>query len=172
MTPQICSAANTSKTTDEKKTKPKLYIIGLSGVESIYKIGISVNPHRRLKQLQTGCPFLLKLMWTMGVPNAQEMEKRLHMCLKASHVSGEWYKIDGDVVGLVTSLLPQLVGQEYDPTVVMARVTQADNPTITVVQSMVSVMKDQLTTMNKMLHSMTTGSHRSFYPFKLNTDCK
>lgn len=55
------------------------------------KIGKSVNPHRRLKQLQTGSNEKLFLIATYDIPDY--MEKRLHHLLRRfkSRLKSEWF---------------------------------------------------------------------------------
>ena len=61
------------------------------------KIGISVNPKGRLKQLQTGCPFEIRLIAVFAEKGY--LEKRLHRSLKqyqinpltAKKTRGEWF---------------------------------------------------------------------------------
>lgn len=147
------------------KRSQKLYIMGLSGVDLIYKIGISVNPKRRLKQLQTGCPFILRLLWCCDLKDAKETEKRIHLCLKSNHVSGEWYKVEGDVISVVKSLVTTTKGDDWllryksklpnTPSInpiILPRGQKA--PYEGVMHSMIGVMQSQLKTMQRMMQSM------------------
>ena len=56
-----------------------LYIIQ-SDISGAMKIGRSKNPKKRLKQLQTGSPYKLKLL--VEVPGKGLLEKSLHRTLK------------------------------------------------------------------------------------------
>ena len=65
---------------------------------SQYKIGITVNPQRRLKALQTGNGDELFLAFYIQADNASSLEKRLHSCLspfKCKHHS-EWFNLSND----------------------------------------------------------------------------
>ena len=61
------------------------------------KIGISTNPEWRLKQLQTGCPFEIKLIAVFEKQG--HLEKKLHKKLKEYKINpltnkktrGEWF---------------------------------------------------------------------------------
>lgn len=75
-----------------------LYVIQ-SDVTGALKIGVSKNPNKRLKQLQTGSPYKLKLV---GVFKGMAFhEKPLHSRLKPYKLSvyykktqGEWFDFD------------------------------------------------------------------------------
>jgi hypothetical protein len=61
---------------------------------SLYKIGISENPSKRLKQLQTGNPNI-KLIWSSdGVFNASEIESKIHNHYKKFNFVGEWFEVE------------------------------------------------------------------------------
>ena len=65
---------------------------------SQYKIGITVNPQRRLKTLQTGNEAELYLAFCVRADNASSLEKRLHRCLlpfKCKHHS-EWFNLSDE----------------------------------------------------------------------------
>ncbi len=67
-----------------------LYVIQ-SDVTGAVKIGISSNPQKRLKQLQTGSPYQLKLL--CSIANMSHKEKIIHNRLKDYKMSckGEWF---------------------------------------------------------------------------------
>ena len=70
------------------------------------KIGWSKNPHKRLKQLQTGNSHKLRLVKVYDVPRIKE--RYLHKALirfKTRH-NGEWFDIrSADAINIVDSLL-------------------------------------------------------------------
>jgi hypothetical protein len=70
----------------------KLYIIGDG--ENI-KIGISKQPEKRLKQLQTGHPLKLSLLFVKESKNARRIEKFLHDRLRQfkTKFKTEWFKL-------------------------------------------------------------------------------
>tara|TARA_E500000178_G_C16776813_1_gene641755 strand:+ start:194 stop:499 length:306 start_codon:yes stop_codon:yes gene_type:complete len=67
-----------------------LYVIQ-SDVTGAVKIGISSHPQKRLKQLQTGSPYQLKLL--CSIANMSHKEKIIHNRLKDYKMSckGEWF---------------------------------------------------------------------------------
>ena len=59
-----------------------------------FKVGISIHPEKRLRQLQTGCPFPLKVYRTYIVNNAIKCEQKVHNYLEQYHSSGEWFMLE------------------------------------------------------------------------------
>lgn len=56
------------------------------------KIGFAGNVSERVKELQTGCPFELKLIGVLtDVP--EECERWFHAVLREEHVRGEWFNL-------------------------------------------------------------------------------
>lgn len=61
--------------------------------QAICKIGYSVSPAKRLKELQTGCPYPLHIQKT--VVGDIEMERLFHKIYKEYRLEGEWFKLEG-----------------------------------------------------------------------------
>lgn len=59
--------------------------------ESRVKIGLSVDPTRRLSELQTSNPSQLKLLATSRVSDPYTAEARLHEEYREHQISGEWF---------------------------------------------------------------------------------
>lgn len=81
----------------------KVYLIYCSGI-NLYKIGISVNPKKRIKQLQTGTPYELSLIEIFDTIYASKIEKIFHNTLKSKKapenfnfdfklLEGEWFNL-------------------------------------------------------------------------------
>lgn len=68
-----------------------IYLIGDSNKQ---KIGVASDPHKRLKQLQTGCPDELTLHYYVEVADDKRfmMEKRIHHELAHKRIRGEWFR--------------------------------------------------------------------------------
>ena len=84
----------------------KLYIIR-SGKTQLFKIGISKSPEKRLKQLQTGNPNILKIYFVFTISNkyqyieAVKVENTIHKYLKecrGKHILNEWFNLTDDEV--------------------------------------------------------------------------
>ena len=84
-----------------------LYIIQSDKTGAI-KIGRSKNPENRLKQLQTGSPYKLKLL--LVVEGRGDLEKRLHQKLDKwkQRRNGEWFEFD------CTGSLPDWISELID----------------------------------------------------------
>lgn len=84
-----------------------LYIIQSSN-NGCFKIGRSKHPEKRLKQLQTGSPYRLKLILVLEEMGKQE--KSLHSLFPKNKISckGEWF--DFDLIGY----LPDRIYEQLD----------------------------------------------------------
>jgi len=65
----------------------RTYFIATSGAP-YFKVGIALEPEKRLGEIQVGCPLLCVLV--ASVPG--DHEDYLHHELRAHHVRGEWFK--------------------------------------------------------------------------------
>jgi len=85
------------------KREYKLYLINIHNT-SFYKIGISVNPGKRVKQLQTGTPQQLNIISIFNSKYPFKTEKSLHNKLNSKKVTdnfnydfeylkGEWFNL-------------------------------------------------------------------------------
>jgi len=72
-----------------------MYIYIIESKENIVKIGISKDPGRRLKQLQTGSSDKLKLIYKIEVDDkrAKYLEKKIHHINNFDRINGEWFNI-------------------------------------------------------------------------------
>lgn len=70
----------------------KLYLIYARDVSRI-KIGISDDPVKRLKQLQTGSPVRLELFAFRNYRNITVKEVTLHKRFQQKRVNGEWFEL-------------------------------------------------------------------------------
>lgn len=62
------------------------------------KIGSSIDPENRLKQLQTSCADRLTLIGSIKSDEHKFIEKKIHKQLKDLRISGEWFGIARAVV--------------------------------------------------------------------------
>ena len=64
------------------------------------KIGYTdKDPKERLSQLQTACPYELKLLWVYK--DDDYSEKQIHEELKHEHIRGEWFRPGNDVLAFI-----------------------------------------------------------------------
>ena len=73
-----------------------LYIIVCN--DEYFKLGYSQDPMRRCKDLQSGCPYELKLVYVssrISEADSVLIEGRLHEVMRAdgTWVRGEWFKV-------------------------------------------------------------------------------
>lgn len=72
---------------------------------NISKIGISRNVNNRLSQLQTGCPYQIKLIKTYSSELSTKIERVLHRSFRTKKIDsseytliGEWFNLDIDSI--------------------------------------------------------------------------
>lgn len=68
-----------------------LYIFEAGGY---FKIGISADPSKRMKELQTGSPAKLRTVFTVKLDNVKTVEHQLHRTFATKRVVGEWFTLD------------------------------------------------------------------------------
>jgi len=70
------------------------YVYLISDINTYtYKIGISKNPEKRIKSLQTGNEKLLKIIHKVPCENYNEVETALHNQYKFLKINGEWFEL-------------------------------------------------------------------------------
>ncbi|RYD62476.1 MAG: hypothetical protein EOP83_14485 [Verrucomicrobiaceae bacterium] len=71
-----------------------IYVIS-ARPEGPCKIGLSLTPEKRLRQLQTGHPERLHLYHTMEVdtPKVALLEKIIHKTIRYKRTHGEWFDL-------------------------------------------------------------------------------
>jgi hypothetical protein len=90
------------------KKNPKIYLIHCKNI-NLYKIGISVNPEKRIKQLQTGTPYELSIISIYNSKYPFKVEKILHNTFVSKKtpdnfqydfelLSGEWFNLTAEDV--------------------------------------------------------------------------
>jgi len=84
---------------DTKRTKRDLEETKNDGVylicsgEGHTKIGVSVNPERRLKEIQTGSPFDLTVDYYIECDNAPQIERKIHKKYNDAQLEREWFEL-------------------------------------------------------------------------------
>lgn len=72
-----------------------VYLLKVSS-EGIYKIGVSRNVERRVKQLQTGNPEPIEIVKTFLSQYPYKIENVLHRRYRLNHVQGECFYLSKD----------------------------------------------------------------------------
>jgi predicted GIY-YIG superfamily endonuclease len=79
----------------------QIYVLEAENI-NLYKVGVSKDTKKRIKQIQTGCPFKLKVLLTFDSKYAFKIETNLHRRFKVfekkeyngMELSGEWFALD------------------------------------------------------------------------------
>lgn len=76
-----------------------IYFIEAVGADRL-KIGYTLSqPEKRLKEIQTGCPHKLQVLF--AIEGDQNGEKELHRTFAHLRESGEWFRYDGELRGFL-----------------------------------------------------------------------
>lgn len=85
-----------------------VYFVKAWGECPLIKIGKANNPEERVKRLQTGCPFKLKLLGAVRCKSefhARQVEAMAHRLFRDQRRRGEWFKLSAKHVGQIESLI-------------------------------------------------------------------
>ncbi|MGV4985812.1 GIY-YIG nuclease family protein [Streptomyces sp. NRAIS4] len=105
----------------------QVYVIGASD-SPVAKIGVSTDPERRLRQIQSMSPLRLEILWTC--PGSYPLEGRLHAQLRAYRSHGEWFDFqDLDPMTVVEDALAAVGGVGASGLAEVARADLRTSPT-------------------------------------------
>ena len=91
------------KGTQKRPKKHKGYVYFLQGqCGGAIKIGYSINPEKRLRELQTGYPDTLIIL--LMIPGSEASESALHRQFEASRLNGEWFRPDNLLIDKIKEL--------------------------------------------------------------------
>lgn len=76
-----------------------LYAVVAMCAERPIKIGFTEDLHGRVKTLQTGNPFLLRILGT--IRGGKRTEEKIHRYLSADRLMGEWFASSPRTMGVV-----------------------------------------------------------------------
>ncbi len=89
-------------------SKPKGYVYFIQGqCGGAIKIGFSVSPEKRLKELQTGYPDTLTIL--LMIPGSESTETTLHRQFDASRLKGEWFRPDDYLIEKIKELKAKFI---------------------------------------------------------------
>lgn len=83
------------------------YLYLMQSTTEHYKIGVSANPHKRLRQLNsfpTILPLDIRLIYAFRCENAFLAEKQLHQECKTKRYKGEWFSLDQNFIDWFCSI--------------------------------------------------------------------
>jgi hypothetical protein len=76
-----------------------IYLIeSYSEHETVYKIGFSKHPEKRLKEIKTGNPNELSILYKFNTKHNRKIETSLKRFYEHKCIDGEWFKLDNDDV--------------------------------------------------------------------------
>lgn len=98
--------ANEQQQSSEDVKEPKdgsgyVYVIR---VRSRYKIGMSKDPDRRIKDLRTSCPDPLHMVHKLFSIDMKALEARLHKIFENNRLHGEWFELDANDIEYIRRL--------------------------------------------------------------------
>lgn len=70
----------------------------VDNTRSIYKIGRSIKPIKRMADLQTISPIPLSLLCELDSQNMQKLEQELHKKYVSKRLHGEWFLLSSEDV--------------------------------------------------------------------------
>lgn len=76
----------------EAHGKEHIYFMQAEGTNFV-KIGRSLTPLVRLREVQTGCMYRLKMLKSIAVYDAERCEVYWHKALRTYHMHGEWFNL-------------------------------------------------------------------------------
>jgi hypothetical protein len=80
-----------------RKTAPNGYSLYAISDGAFVKLGYSKSPKTRMRDMQTGQPTKLEILWELRVAEseslAQKAERKLHRYCKAYRKRGEWFEL-------------------------------------------------------------------------------
>lgn len=90
------------------KNKQKIYLIHCDTI-NLYKIGISISPIKRVKQLQTASPYKLSIVSSYESLYSRKIENTIHNTFKSKKITdnfeydftfleGEWFNLTAEDV--------------------------------------------------------------------------
>ena len=91
--------------------KKYVYLIEFFG---FHKIGVSNDPFRRFKDLETAFPVDGELLAFGHFEDAYDAERRFHKVLKDSRVKGEWFKLSNEKVLFVAKKMEYLLNETLE----------------------------------------------------------
>jgi hypothetical protein len=85
-----------------------VYFIKARSSPPTMKIGKANDPEMRMAELQTGCPFEMRLMGTLKCKSqmhSHAIEQRLHRLFRKEATRGEWFRYSGPLPYFVNQIL-------------------------------------------------------------------
>lgn len=88
----------------EPEREQAVYLVGVAGHSGVVKIGIASHVKKRVRSLQTSCPFPIKLLKSWMCTDARSLEELLHSKYAKYRQSGEWFHLPDDELTTLLSV--------------------------------------------------------------------
>lgn len=88
-----------------------VYFIAHAGTGRV-KIGITGDPFRRLRQIQTHSPVALKIVGVL--PNLEGLEREIHAHLSQTRLHGEWFDPSQELRDIIEAAFTAATGSTAD----------------------------------------------------------
>lgn len=83
---------NAKKINSLKFPDSNIYILNIENT-NLYKIGVSQNINRRLKDISNSMPFNVNLIFSLNVKNTYDLESKLHNMYSEFYIKNEWFEL-------------------------------------------------------------------------------
>lgn len=103
--------SNARKVNASKYPDGYIYILKLDGFD-LYKVGVSRNPNRRIKDIRSALPFTSSLMYCSFYYNVYLIEELVHDLFKENKHRKEWYKCYEECISNLITDLKELTGRQ------------------------------------------------------------
>lgn len=84
--------------------QPSIYFFEAIG-QSLMKIGYSIDPIKRFRQIQTSCPFPIRAVLIQ--PGTIQRERKIHSELSHLRTHGEWFAASDETMDALTKMRAQ-----------------------------------------------------------------
>lgn len=81
---------NANNTNSKRFPNSSIYIIKIKDTD-YYKIGVSQNHCRRIRDISSCMPFTIELLYVNNHENAYQIEHEVHQMMKDKYVKSEWF---------------------------------------------------------------------------------
>lgn len=98
---------NARITNSKKFPNGYLYILKLKGFD-LFKIGVSNNPKRRIRDIKSCLPFESSVVFCKLFDEVYSLEKQIHDIHSINKVRKEWYNISDDDLKQMINILTDI----------------------------------------------------------------
>jgi hypothetical protein len=97
---------NARKRNKEKYPNSDIYIFKMDKL-GLYKIGVSQNINRRIKDINSANPYSVNLYYSLSVNNAYDLEYLIHNKYEGSALQNEWFELTDKMLSEVIDVISE-----------------------------------------------------------------